>query len=419
MKSQYSISIYLDTRRSKDSNKYPVRLRVYANNLRKQKLYSTKFDFTEDEFDSIWKTTKPREKYRKDRLALQALESRANKIADELKYFSFAQFEKRLYRKPGTGTLVTYHYEQAIKELIKNKQISTANTYSLSRKSLKVFCEYSTLKIDFKTLSLYDITPKWLEEYEKYMIGTLEKSTTTVSIYVRVLRAIYNLAIAEGEINNDTYPFGKRKYQIPSAKKVKKALNLEELAKLYHAEPKTKEEEKAKDFWLLSYACQGINLKDIALIKESDFEGDTIHFYRAKTRKTTKSDQKPITVYLNDFSKGVIDKYKVATEKPADLIFPIIEKEQTPEDQQRAIKNFTRYINQHIKKLAKTAGITNQISYQWARHSYATNALRKGASMEFIQEALGHDNLKTTQNYIAGFDDETKKKFAKGIMNFD
>jgi len=28
--------------------------------------------------------------------------------------------------------------------------------------------------------------------------------------------------------------------------------------------------------------------------------------------------------------------------------------------------------------------------------------------MKFMQESLGHGNLKTTQNYFAGFDDEEK-----------
>ncbi len=39
--------------------------------------------------------------------------------------------------------------------------------------------------------------------------------------------------------------------------------------------------------------------------------------------------------------------------------------------------------------------------------------------MEFIRESLGHSNLKTTQNYFAGFDDNTKKEFSNELMNFD
>ncbi len=47
MTQEYSISIYLDTRRAKSNGKYPVKLRVFTPNPRKQKLYPTIFDFTE------------------------------------------------------------------------------------------------------------------------------------------------------------------------------------------------------------------------------------------------------------------------------------------------------------------------------------------------------------------------------------
>jgi hypothetical protein len=38
--------------------------------------------------------------------------------------------------------------------------------------------------------------------------------------------------------------------------------------------------------------------------------------------------------------------------------------------------------------------------------------------MEFMREALGHSDMKTTLNYFAGFDDEAKKEFASTIMDF-
>jgi site-specific recombinase XerD len=41
-----------------------------------------------------------------------------------------------------------------------------------------------------------------------------------------------------------------------------------------------------------------------------------------------------------------------------------------------------------------------------------------GASMEFVSEALGHNNLKTTQNYFAGFPEKDKKVFMEKMMKF-
>jgi integrase/recombinase XerD len=52
------------------------------------------------------------------------------------------------------------------------------------------------------------------------------KSITTVGIYNRTLRAIFNDAIAEEVISRENYyPFGNRKYKIPASRNVKKALS--------------------------------------------------------------------------------------------------------------------------------------------------------------------------------------------------
>ena len=60
MKSDYFISISLDKRRENKQGKFPVRLRVFTPIPRKQKLYLTTFDFTEDEFNSIWNPKAPK-----------------------------------------------------------------------------------------------------------------------------------------------------------------------------------------------------------------------------------------------------------------------------------------------------------------------------------------------------------------------
>jgi len=59
-----------------------------------------------------------------------------------------------------------------------------------------------------------------------------------------------------------------------------------------------------------------------------------------------------------------------------------------------------------------------RVSTYWARHSFATNAIRNGASMEFVQESLGHGSLSTTQQYFAGFENEAKRDFFQKLMNF-
>ncbi|MBN1185460.1 MAG: site-specific integrase [Bacteroidales bacterium] len=416
MKQEYSISIWLDTRRMKSNGKYPVRLRVFTPSPRKQKLYTTKFEFTEKEFQSIWLTDKPRTEHKGTRKELKALEVKADKVAEKLIPFTFEAFERKLYRKPGDGIRVQYQYGLVIQELLNRNQIGTASTYDLSQKSVIDFVIKSNKK--YSTLTFYDITPAWLNDYETYMTSVKGRSLTTVSMYLRVLRTLFNRAIEEKEIENDFYPFGKRKYQVPATKNVKKALTRDQLSKLFHAEWSTPEQMKARDFWFFSYACNGMNMKDIALLRYKDIENSKITFYRAKIRNTSKSKLRPVTAFLNEFAQGIIDKYGNGNKEPDNLVFDIVKAGSSPQQQQLQIKNFTRFINQHIKTLCKANDLPGGISTYWARHSFATNAVRNGATMEFIQESLGHGNLITTQNYFAGFDDEEKKEFAKRIMDF-
>ena len=142
--------------------------------------------------------------------------------------------------------------------------------------------------------------------YEHFMVEESGKSNATVGIYLRSLRAIFNQAVEENEIEKEYYPFGKRKYQIPATKNTKKALTKEQLSVLFNSKPKLPQQKKAKDFWFFSYACNGMNMKDIALLKYKDIQDGKIEFYRAKTKLTSKANLKPITVYLNDFSNDSV-----------------------------------------------------------------------------------------------------------------
>jgi integrase len=418
MKTDFSITIYLDTRRAKTNGKFPVKLKIYTPKPKKRKYYPTIFEMTEDEFKSVWETIKPRNELKPLRKKLKALEAKATDAAESLDPFTFEQFEKKLYRSEGDGVNVNYQYNRVIQEFLENKKIGTASTYDLSQKSIKGFVE-NYLNRKYNKLTLFDITPRFLQECETYMTDTKGRSLTTVSMYLRSLKAVFNRAIDEKEIKKDYYPFGKRKYQVPNSSNVKKALSKEQLSILFNATPENKPQEKARDFWFFSYGCNGINIKDIAQLRFKDIQDGKFTFYRAKTITTSKAKLKPVTIYLNDFTRSIIEKYSKDVNNPEGFLFDIISEKDSPTEQHLKINNFNRFIGQHLKRLAENLGLPKNISAYWARHSFATNAVRNGATMEFIQESLGHGNLKTTQNYFAGFDSDTKKEFSNTIMNFD
>lgn len=411
-----NISIVLDKRRAKENGKFPVKLRVFSKALKKDKRYLLDIDLTTDEFETIWVNSENkslRGANKEIRLKLQTIETRANKELKEMTVFDFGKFETKLFRKSSDKNNLKYYFDLVIQKNLTNNKISTAESYKSTFKSLSNFSE-KIMNCKINKLTFNVITIDWLKQYQEFMLDN-NKSYTTVAIYTRTLRAVFNNAIEANDISKDIYPFGKNKYKIPRTKKVKKALNSKQLKTLFDVEVLNDNEQQAKDFWFFSYACNGMNFKDITLLKYSDIKDDRFSYYRAKTFDKT-AEKTVITIFLTDFTRSIISNY--GNKNKNGFVFNILKLEDSSLIQYKKIKNFTRLINDHIKRVAKRNDLPSDISTYWARHSFASNSIRKGATMEFISEALNHSDLSVTKNYFAGFEDEAKKDFAKTLLDF-
>jgi len=399
-------AIILDKRRMKLDTSYPVKLRITFE--RKQKYYSTNFNLKEKNYQRAMYGERLTDDEKKIKRGIQSYENKAIEIIGSLKYFNWQVFEKRYFQNRGTKDLLDFRFTDYIKELRESGRIGTAITYECAQRSLSKFAPNACFS---------DVTPDFMNKYEKWMVDN-ENSITTVGIYLRSLRTLFNNAIAEGTLTNEFYPFGKRKYEIPTGNNIKKSLTLNEVALIYYYHPESDSaDEMAKDYWLFMYLCNGINVKDMCLLKYNNIKGEVLEFERAKTIRT-KRKAEPIRVALSEDAKNIIKKWGQSCKDKNDYIFPVLTKELTPERERQLIKQLTQVINSHMKAIAISLGITNEVTTYVARHSFATILQRSGASTEFISEALGHTNVRTTQNYLAGFEDETKKERLKALTAF-
>ncbi|HWB26767.1 MAG TPA: site-specific integrase [Chitinophagaceae bacterium] len=76
---------------------------------------------------------------------------------------------------------------------------------------------------------------------------------------------------------------------------------------------------------------------------------------------------------------------------------------------------YSAWVNAHLLKWLKSAGITKQITFHCFRHTFATLQLTKGTDIYTVSKMLGHRELKTTQVY-AKIINETKRAAANAIQ---
>lgn len=115
---------------------------------------------------------------------------------------------------------------------------------------------------------------------------------------------------------------------------------------------------------------------------------------------------------------AIIDELGNKDKGPENYIFPILHEGVTPLRQYDLIQLFIRSINDWMVKICEKLGIDKKATTIVTRHSFSTIMKNSGASTEFIQEALGHTDKRTTENYLDSFEKEIKKEFAAKLVPF-
>jgi hypothetical protein len=75
-----------------------------------------------------------------------------------------------------------------------------------------------------------------------------------------------------------------------------------------------------------------------------------------------------------------------------------------------------------LKKVAQSCGIEKNVSSHLARHTFATQTLTKGVSIESVSKMLGHNNISTTQIYARVTDKKVSHEmgtFAGSVRKLD
>lgn len=389
-------SIYLDELRPIKTGESSLKIKITFN--RKRKYFSTGIYLFRGEYEQIFFGKRKTPNQKEILFKANYLINKAEEIIKKLPVFTFNTFEEHFLEDRNVQNDVSFAFDKYIKQLKIEGRIGTASSYECAKNSLY---HYN------KNLTFADLTANELKKYEMWMIKN-NKSLTTIGIYLRSLRAIYN----QQNIDKSLYPFGeaKNKYSIPQSRNIKKALTIDEVAKIFQYETVSGSiKEMAKDYWIFLYLCNGMNVKDFCMLKWENIDGDILSYTREKTKRS-KKESKPITVALKPETLEIIKKWGQPSISKNAYIFPHLINDLTAEREQAIYRQLTKQINKYIKQICREIGINKNVTTYFARHSFATVLKRSGAKIEMISELLGHSSVDVTESYLDSFEKDQIQK---------
>ena len=238
-----------------------------------------------------------------------------------------------------------------------------------------------------KHISFADLTEKFINEYQHYMLYTLHNNENTVSKSLRSLRTFINIAMRYGLIKTNPFKYitikkvdGKRDF-----------LSAEELSKLSDAYISNKiidEQEKEVLQYFLFSCYTGLRYSDLKMLKTSSIKNNILHINMHKTNclVSIPLSQKALQLLPN----------KINSE--SDYVFRVY---------------CNKVTNRVLKQVGKRYGIPKKLTCHVARHTFATVSIILGIPIEVVSKLLGHSSLKTTQIYAKIVDSVKEREMEK------
>ncbi|MGM9742601.1 MAG: phage integrase SAM-like domain-containing protein [Candidatus Cryptobacteroides sp.] len=397
-----SVIVVLDRRRMKNSGEYPVKIEVVYNRV--QKYYPTGVSLTVP----IWKRMSwTRQCPQKNLLIVRRFYRIANEVTSIVDKgdFSFSALDGRLGKR--SSRTVNEMFQTMMDSLIDAGRV---NSYYRCRSTLR-----SIVRFDGNEIPFSRVTTSWLRRFDRFLRDE-GKSLTTISIYMKTLSTVLNAACRSGVIKESGCPFGRGRYVIPKGSARSLALTEEHIRMIIQYKGNGVRD-KYRDLWLFSYLCNGINFKDMLLLKYRNVVDGEICFARAKTYGAYGGSKLIRAVITPEMREILRLRGNVPDGNPETFLFPFADSSMTPLDISNMVRRVIRLCNSALGKIAEELGIPKFSTYS-ARHTYATILLRKGVNLKYISESLGHSSLSVTEHYLNGADKKDRMKHAKLLTEY-
>ncbi|MVM35877.1 tyrosine-type recombinase/integrase [Spirosoma sp. HMF4905] len=327
--------------------------------------------------------------------------SAAADLKQEEKPFTASSVATQLVKVIRKANLFDF-IDETVERLIREKRLGTANTMKSIRRTLVRYEEHTNRKSQRKNGLLFtDLTPAYLDDFRVYLVerGLAE---TSMAVYFRTLRQIYNQAIKRSMVAAKHYPFNEFKVSQFDLRTRKRAISKADIGIIAGLNLETPRQLLAQHLFLFSYYGAGINFIDLAHLTWQDVQRGRLRYERQKTGHL-------FNFKLADSARSILEYYYPLTgSNMANYVFPILDRQKhlTPIQISNRVHKKIGQVNKDLKELGVLAGIDVPLTTYVARHSFATALKYSGVKTAVISEAMGHQTEGITQTYLASFENE-------------
>lgn len=224
-----------------------------------------------------------------------------------------------------------------------------------------------------ENVTLQGVGAAQLEKFENFMRKRGD-SNTTINIRMSHLKGLLNAAVNDCVVEYKIFPF--RNYKIPTKAVRDICISKAELLKLREAEFRGVSERRhivARDLFMLSFYCAGINLTDLM---DARLDGDTITFVRKKTA-TKKHGEKEVSITIQPEARTIIDKY-ITKEGKLDFGY-----------RYRDYEQFRSFVTKGLNKIGEDLGFEKKLMYYSARKTFVQFGTDLGIPLYILEYAIG------------------------------
>jgi site-specific recombinase XerD len=267
------------------------------------------------------------------------------------------------------------HIEGLRKLIGKESTYATCQKYSAAKNHFTNFLKikYKASDVPIKSIDHYMVT-----EFGLYLKTEKGCSFNTTNKFLQNLKRITYRCIRHGWILRD--PFAGISLTMQEVDRP--YLTEDELKSIMEYTSSFDRLIRVRDFFVFS-CFTGLAYADVKKLKRCEIErNEASYWIKTKRQKTGGRANVP----LLGVPMQIINKYvELDLLEADDLVLPILSNQK---------------MNAYLKELADFCGITKNLSYHIARHTFATTlTMMNGVPIESVSKMLGHKNITSTQHY--------------------